>query len=234
MDALRDVILEPVRERFLTVKQQMERFNEALARLEPRGKRYRFQFTPDAELQPWLELIAGSHVLNGVTVVQHPFYQEHKLLFDQFYELLTRQPQSEEQQTEQARLLDYRSYFCYQVELQREGMMTKTADHAGEQGKLGIQDALVIPYYLTIAATFAQLYHLSERSNRPMLRLVVFDKAFVGLDQEHVATTQSIFDRLGLQLISPPESILPLLQAQVGKDTPHRDSNRPLAASPPQ
>ncbi len=226
MDALRDYYLDPLRERFLTIKQQMERFNEALARLDPAGKRYRFGFAPNDNLTSWYHLIADSHVLNSVSVISHPLYQEHRSLFDQLYIWLTQQPQSEEERQEQARLLDYRSYFRYDVEVHHEGMATK---HIGDTGKQSLADDSMVPYYLTIAATFAQLYHLNERTNRSMLRLVVFDRAFVGLDHESIATAQSIFDRLGLQLIIPPESILPLQQAQVDRYTPHRAIDPPPA-----
>jgi septal ring factor EnvC (AmiA/AmiB activator) len=218
MEGLRDYILDPMRERFLTIKQQLERFNEALARLELYGERYRFSYQQDDELFSIYQLISQSYALNATTVLESPLYQEHKTLFDQFYSFLIRAPQSEEQAQERARLLDYRSYFNYSVEKMRaEG-------HAPRPGTTNEQmpgPENTIAFYLVIAAAFAQLYRLNERHGQPTLRLVIFHEAFNGMNPGSIAAIRGIFERLGLQLITPPDPILSSQQVQEDTHTHH-------------
>ena len=58
------------------------------------------------------------------------------------------------------------------------------------------------PFYLTIAASFVQLYHIGERISRPTIRLVAFDEAFSKMDQDRIAATLDLFQKFGLQVIT--------------------------------
>ena len=58
------------------------------------------------------------------------------------------------------------------------------------------------PFYLTIAASFVQLYRINERSGRPTIRLVAFDEAFSKMDQSRIASTLDLFQRFKLQVIT--------------------------------
>ncbi|NJN68377.1 MAG: hypothetical protein HC884_17520 [Chloroflexaceae bacterium] len=59
-----------------------------------------------------------------------------------------------------------------------------------------------LPFYLTIAAAFAQLYRVSEHRGRPTIRLVVFSDAFSHLDHQGMRVILETFERLGLQIIT--------------------------------
>jgi uncharacterized protein YPO0396 len=58
------------------------------------------------------------------------------------------------------------------------------------------------PFYLTIAASFVQLYHIGERVSRPTIRLVAFDEAFSKMDQDRIGATLDLFQQFGLQVIT--------------------------------
>jgi uncharacterized protein YPO0396 len=58
------------------------------------------------------------------------------------------------------------------------------------------------PFYLTIAASFVQLYRIQERSKRPTIRLVAFDEAFSKMDQSRIGATLELFQHFNLQIIT--------------------------------
>jgi uncharacterized protein YPO0396 len=58
------------------------------------------------------------------------------------------------------------------------------------------------PFYVTIAASFAQLYHINERHQRPTIRLVAFDEAFSKMDQDRIGATLELLQSFGLQIIT--------------------------------
>lgn len=58
------------------------------------------------------------------------------------------------------------------------------------------------PFYLTIAASFVQLYRIGERTGRPVVRLVVFDEAFSKMDQHRIGATLELFQHFDLQIVT--------------------------------
>ena len=58
------------------------------------------------------------------------------------------------------------------------------------------------PFYLTIAASFVQLYRIGERNSRPTIRLVAFDEAFSKMDQDRIGATLDLFQQFGMQIIT--------------------------------
>jgi uncharacterized protein YPO0396 len=58
------------------------------------------------------------------------------------------------------------------------------------------------PFYLTIAASFVQLYRIQERNKRPTIRLVAFDEAFSKMDQKRIGATLDLFQQFNLQVIT--------------------------------
>lgn len=210
VEGLRREVLVPLRERIITVHQQLERFNDALSRLELSGERYRFSSAPADDLLPAYALIMDSHVLDreDVPVVDQEFYTSNRTAFDQFYAALTHPPRSEDEQRRQERLLDYRGYFRYGVDVIPASAAPSYAG-AGEHRELTARADVSLPFYLTIAAAFAQLYRVSEQQGRPTIRLVAFSDAFSQMDHQGMRVVLETFERLGLQLITAAPAPLP-------------------------
>lgn len=207
MEGLRDHVLLPLRERLQTARQQLERFNEALSRLELYGERYRFSALPPDDLRDTHTLILGAHSLEeGEDILDNCFYQAHRLDCEAFYAALTAPPRSEEEQRARERLLDYRNYYTYDLESTcSNGEKTLLSTHLEQQyiGHTARGTNLYLPFYLTIAATFAQIYRLSGNAKqRPTIRLVVLNEAFARLGKQNVGAILDTFERLGLQVVT--------------------------------
>jgi len=198
-EELREHVLHRLREQILGARQQLNRINDALKRLDFHGERYHFVTSPADDLREYYDLINEAQVIGAGSLFESSFYESHKVAFDRFYEALTRSTQSEVERKEQARLTDYRSYLTYDIEVTHAGGQVSRLSRIMGQTSGGETQT---PFYLTIAASFVQLYHIGERSNRPTIRLVAFDEAFSKMDQDRIGATLDLFQQFGLQVIT--------------------------------
>ncbi|MBX0328596.1 AAA family ATPase [Oscillochloris sp. ZM17-4] len=198
-EELREHVLHRLREQILGARQQLSRINDALGRLDFHGERYRFVSAPADDLREYYDLINEAQVIGAGSLFESSFYESHKGAFDLFYEALTRAPQSEAERSEQKRLTDYRSYLSYDIEVTHAGGQVSRLSRIMGQTSGGETQT---PFYLTIAASFVQLYHIGERTTRPTIRLVAFDEAFSKMDQDRIGATLDLFQQFGLQVIT--------------------------------
>jgi uncharacterized protein YPO0396 len=198
-EELREHVLHRLREQILQARQNLARINDALEHLTFHGDRYRFRAQPSDDVRRYYDLISDAQALGSGSLFDSEFYQQHRATFDEFYERLTRAPQSDAEQREQDRLIDYRRYLSYDIEITHaSGQVSRLSRIMGQTSGGETQT----PFYLTIAASFVQLYRIGERSNRPTVRLVAFDEAFSKMDQDRIGATLELFQQFGLQIIT--------------------------------
>lgn len=198
-EELREHVLHRLREQILQVRQTLNRINDALERLTFHSERYRFRSQPAEDVRHYYELINDSQLLGSGSLFESDFYQRHKATFDEFYKHLTRTPQSESERREQDHLIDYRRYLSYDIEITHaNGQVSRLSRIMGQTSGGETQT----PFYVTIAASFVQLYRIGERNNRPTIHLVAFDEAFSKMDQDRIGATLDLFQQFGLQIIT--------------------------------
>lgn len=198
-EELREHVLHRLREQIIQARQKLAWINDALEHLTFHGDRYRFRAQPSEDARHYYELINDSQLLGGGSLFESDFYQRHKASFDEFYERLTRTPQSDAERREQERLIDYRRYLNYDIEVTQSGGQVSRLSRIMGQTSGGETQT---PFYLTIAASFVQLYRIGERNSRPTIRLVAFDEAFSKMDQDRIGATLDLFQQFGLQIIT--------------------------------
>jgi uncharacterized protein YPO0396 len=236
---LREHVLHTLREQIGEAKRKLEQINDALDKLPAFGhEKYRFKYERADDVHEFYELItADSQLLGRGPLFESAFYREHQAAFDRFYDALTRRPASEAERREQERLTDYRRYLAYDIvvrdtvtgqESRLSRIMSQTS--GGETQT---------PIYLTIAASFVQLYNIGQRSGRPTIRLVAFDEAFSKMDQERIGATLDLFQHFKLQIITATplercEYLVPKLCTSLVltavRDTVHIEPYRNFAA----
>ncbi len=198
-EELREHVLHRLRENILTARRELERINDALNKLVFHNERYRFRYHPTEDVREFYDLINDAQILGAGSLFESEFYTRHKESFDRFYEALTRAPHSDGESVAQAQLTDYRHYLSYDIEVThadgRTSRLSKIIGHTSG-------DETQTPFYLTIAASFVQLYRINERDSRSTIRLVAFDEAFSKMDQDRIGATLELFQQFGLQVIT--------------------------------
>ena len=198
-EELREHVLHRLREQIQLAKQKLDQINAALSGIDFHGEKYRFKYKAAEDVHEFYELINNAQVLGTAPLFESEFYHAHQEAFDRFYEQLTRVPLSDEERAAQERLADYRSYLEYDIEVTHPDGQTSRWSKIMDQTSGGETQT---PFYLTIAASFVQLYRIGERSGRPTIRLVAFDEAFSKMDQGRIASTLELFQRFNLQIIT--------------------------------
>ena len=201
-DELREHVLHTLREQITTARRKLDQINDALAHLPAFGnEKYRFTSARADEVQEFFELImSDAQLLGAGSLFESQFYAAHKDAFDRFYELLTRRPQSRIEAEEQERLTDYRHYLSYDIEV--TNTVTEQKSRLSKIMNQTSGGETQTPFYLTIAASFVQLYRIQERSKRPTIRLVAFDEAFSKMDQSRIGATLELFQQFNLQIVT--------------------------------
>lgn len=198
-EELREHVLHRLREQILRAKDELNRLNDALARLHFHGDRYRFRYDPNEALREFYTLLTRSEELGDGALYASPLYHQNQDTFQRFYESLTQSPRSAAEREEQVRLTDYRRYLTYDIEVtQPDGQQSRWSRIMGQTSGGETQT----PFYLAIAASFVQLYRIHERSSRPTIRLVAFDEAFSKMDQDRIGSTLELFQSFELQVIT--------------------------------
>jgi uncharacterized protein YPO0396 len=196
--ALHEHVLHRLREQIVIARQQFERINNALARLALQGEYYRFGCTPTEELHAYHAMLEDLPRLGSGSLFESDYYTRHKATFDHFYQLVTRTPASDAERQQQQHLLDYRRYLTYDLTVLLADGRTSPLNSLHE--RLSSKDTQM-PFYLTIAASFLQLYHSDMPGDGATLRLVLFDSAFAMMNQDHIAAVLELFQRFGLQVV---------------------------------
>lgn len=106
---------------------------------------------------------------------------------------------TDQEKLEQAQITDYRRYLSYDIDvIERDGTRSRLSKIMGQTSGGETQT----PFYVTIAASFVQLYKINERSKRSTIRIVAFDEAFSKMDQDRIGSTLDLFHHFGLQIIT--------------------------------
>jgi uncharacterized protein YPO0396 len=93
---------------------------------------------------------------------------------------------------------DYRSYLDYDILIEKkDGEQQRFSKIYGEKSGGETQT----PYYVAIAASFAQLYKFEDT-----IRIIMFDEAFDKMDDDRITSMMDFLNGLGFQIIlaTPP------------------------------
>lgn len=197
---LREHILHRLREQIQQARTQLDRVNSALKGLEFHNESYRFKWSVADDFREHYELLNETKNLGTGSLVESDFYRKNKVAFDRFFEILTRTPQNEVERSLQSRITDYRAYLDYDIEVCNvNGQVSRLSRIIGQTSGGETQT----PFYLTIAASFLQLYSpKGDVRARETPRIVAFDEAFSKMDQERIASTLDLFHKFGLQVVT--------------------------------
>jgi len=205
-----------LREQIEDARQQLAYLNTTLAGLRFGGERFEFTARPEPTLRQVYDMIMDSQNILGESLFESDFRQRHQQGWDLLFERLTAGP-GEELVPELRELQDYRNYLCYDIRVHYPNgdrallSQIKAKKSGGET---------TTPFYVAMAASFAQAYRLNQPRPSDTIRLALFDEAFGKMDTARTASAlQFMVDsKLQVLLATPPDKAAGLL--------PHVDSVR--------
>jgi uncharacterized protein YPO0396 len=192
-----------LREQIEDARQQLDYLNTTLRDLRFGGERFEFVTRPAPPLKQVYDMVMDSQQILGDSLFESDFRQKHQPGWDLLFERLTA-GQADEAAVELRELQDYRNYLEYDIRIHypngdRALLSQINAKKSGGE--------TTTPFYVAMAASFAQAYRLNQPRPSDTIRLALFDEAFSKMDTARTASALQFMRDTGLQVLlaTPPD-----------------------------
>ena len=205
-----------LREQIEDARSQLDHLNTTLSKLRFGGERYEFITSPATDLRRVYDMVMDSRAVLGASLFDSDFRRTHQEGWDLLFERLTIGA-DDERVEELRRLQDYRNYLAYDIRIHYPNGDRALHSHISAKKSGG---ETTTPFYVAMAASFAQAYRLNQARPSDTIRLALFDEAFGKMDTARTASALKFMVDTGLQVLlaTPPDKAGGLL--------PHVDSVR--------
>lgn len=202
-----------LREQIEEARQQLAYLNATLVHLKFGGERFEFITQPAPSLREVYEMVMDSENILGDSLFESNFRQRHQKGWDLLFERLTAHGQDTDEALglEMRTLQDYRNYLEYDIRIHYpngdRALLSKiNAKKSGGE--------TTTPFYVAMAASFAQAYRLNQSRPSDTIRLAMFDEAFGKMDTARTASALQFMRETGLQVLlaTPPDKSGALLE----------------------
>ena len=142
------------------------------------------------------------NVLQGVSIFSGMFNEIHKEVIEELFEKLTLDDESSAKTLQE--YTDYRTYMDYDIKITLDDGSYMYYSKVSREKSGGETQT---PFYITVAASFMQLYRGSIGGDS--IGLIMLDEAFNNMDDERIAGVLSFMNNSNLQTIiaAPPDKI---------------------------
>ncbi|MGE5603401.1 MAG: SbcC/MukB-like Walker B domain-containing protein, partial [Nitrososphaerales archaeon] len=192
-----------LREQIEDARSQLDHLNATLSKLRFGGERYEFLASPAPDLRRVYDLVMDSRTVLGGSLFDSDFRRAHQEGWDLLFERLTIGA-DDERVEELRRLQDYRNYLAYDIRIHYPN--GDRALHSQINAKKSGGETTT-PFYVAMAASFAQAYRLNQARPSDTIRLAIFDEAFGKMDTARTASALKFMVDTGLQVLlaTPPD-----------------------------
>ena len=202
-EEFREQFLSKLQENIKQAQGEFKELNRALKDIHFSKEQYEFIYEPSGRLKKFYQMIMSDfNVMQGASIFSGVFNETHKEVIDELFEKLTLDDDSSSKTLEE--YTDYRTYMDYDIKISNEdgGFMLYSKVSQEKSG-----GETQTPFYITIAASFMQLYRNSIGGDS--IGLVMMDEAFNNMDDERIAGVLSFMRGSSLQMIiaAPPDKI---------------------------
>ena len=202
-----------LREQIEDARQQLGFLNTSLAALRFGGERFEFITSHAPALKQIYDMVMDSQQIMGDSLFESEFRQKHQEGWDLLFERLT--SAHDDENVELRELQDYRNYLNYDIRIHYPNGDRALLSHINAKKSGG---ETTTPFYVAMAASFAQAYRLNQGRPSDTIRLALFDEAFSKMDTARTASALKFMRDAGLQVLlaTPPDksgSLLPFVDS---------------------
>lgn len=202
-EEFREQFLSKLQENIKKAHGEMKQLNKALENITFGSEKYKFEFPPSKKYSMYYNMIMDDfNVLEGNSIFSGIFNETHREVIEELFEKLTAEGENSTKVLEE--FTDYRTYMDYDIRIDHgDGSFSYYSKVCEEKSGGETQT----PFYVTVAASFIQLY--SNSIGGDSIGLILFDEAFNNMDDERIAGVLEFFQQLDLQIIvaAPPDKI---------------------------
>lgn len=192
----RENFLAKMRENISRAEIIFSQLNKSLKGIYYGNDSYKFELSANKERQSLYDMIMSDINVAGQNLFTSMFEEQYHAEMEELFSKLTDENLVESSVVNE--LTDYRSYLDYDIKvISRDGRVQLFSKTYGEKSGGETQT----PYYVAIAASFAQLY-----SDRETVRLILLDEAFNNMDEDRIKSMMQFFNSQNFQVVlaAPP------------------------------
>lgn len=192
----RESFLARLKENIETAKREFKELNSALKNIYYGEDSYKFTISKNKNRESLYNMIMSKNNLGGFSIWSDSFFNEYREEIDDLFSKLTAYDDLGENVLKE--YTDYRSYLDYDILVEKmDGTKQYFSKIYGEKSGGETQT----PYYVAIAASFAQLYRFNDT-----IRIIIMDEAFDKMDDTRISSMMDFFNKQKFQIIlaTPP------------------------------
>lgn len=196
------------------VENQVEELNDALKNSTFGVDKYHFNVKPKQEYKRFYEMMKDELLMEGYNLCSEQFNQKYQTEIDELFKKLTSSDINDETYNKNISIYtDYKTYLSFDlIVTDKEGVVQHLSKTLNKKSGGETQT----PFYISVLASFAQLYRINKNRNDNTLRLIVFDEAFNKMDEERMKESLKLLPKFGFQAViaAPSEKageIIPLV-----------------------
>ena len=219
MEQFQNDFLSRLKSSIEQVQAQVRNLNRALRQAQFGTDSYQFRVDRSPDYADYYDMIMAPELMEGdITLFSAQFQEKYGPLIDRLFSQITMaddtQPSARRQSELQEnieRFTDFRTYLKFDLETtDQNGSKQLLSQTMGTKSGGETQT----PFYISVLASFAQLYRVSDTSSLGnTVRLVVFDEAFNKMDSERIVESVRLLRGMGLQAVicTPPDKVADLM-----------------------
>lgn len=202
-EEFREQFLSKLQENIRQAQGEFKELNLALKDISFSKEHYEFLYEPAKKQQKYYQMIMSDfNVMQGESIFSGIFHATHKEVIEELFEKLAAEDENSSKTLEL--YTDYRTYMDYDIKITGEdgGFMYYSKVSQEKSG-----GETQTPFYITVAASFMQLYRNSIGGDA--IGLVMLDEAFNNMDDERISGVLEFMTHSNLQVIiaAPPDKI---------------------------
>lgn len=202
-EEFREQFLSKLQENMKQAQGEFKELNRALGDIPFSTERYEFLYQPSKDYKEYYNMIMDDfNAMQGQSIFSGIFHETHKAVIDELFAKLALDGENQAKVLEE--FTDYRTYMDYDIRiLHGDGNYSLYSKVCEEKSGGETQT----PFYVTVAASFVQLY--GNNIGGEAAGLVLLDEAFNNMDDERIGGVLEFFRRLPLQVViaAPPDKI---------------------------
>lgn len=202
-EEFREQFLSKLQENMKMAQAEFKELNKALDDIVFSNEKYEFLFMPSKSYRQYYEMIMDNlNVMQGESLFSGLFHENHKAVIDELFERLALDNDNNAKALDE--FTDYRTYMDYDIRIVHSDGNYSLYSKVCEEKSGGETQT---PFYVTVAASFVQLY--KNNIGGESIGLVLFDEAFNNMDDERIGGVLEFLGRLPLQILiaAPPDKI---------------------------
>lgn len=195
----RENFLARMRENIESAQDIFKNLNKALKNIYYGNDSYKFHCSAHRMKQGLYEMITSEVNVGRFTLFANEFEDRFHNEMEELFSKLTESDEHGDKILSE--YTDYREYLDYDIEIiSKDGKSQYFSKIYGEKSGGETQT----PYYVAIAASFAQMYSVGET-----IRIIMLDEAFDKMDDDRIASMMQFFRSQNFQIIlaTPPAKI---------------------------